>query len=118
MFSFLRVSMKVPFLRPGESMQEKYAASLNRKKHEHFYTVQYEHEVYEDEVKRVWNAQEQSLSNPNEPIEEDEASQPIETKGKDVAMMSDDGTSIADSQYVRFSIFNFLIRLGAVFYDV
>ncbi|KAM0746937.1 hypothetical protein T439DRAFT_350223 [Meredithblackwellia eburnea MCA 4105] len=76
-FSFLRVSMKDIFLRAGEEMATRLAQMENRPKSAHRYNVQEQQEVYKEEIRRIWNAQYASLSNPIEPIltEEDEERQ-------------------------------------------
>ncbi|KAK4694680.1 hypothetical protein P7C70_g8694, partial [Phenoliferia sp. Uapishka_3] len=67
-FSFLRVSMKDIFLRDGEEMATRLAQMESRPKSAHRYNVQEQQEVYKEEIRRIWKAQFDSLSNPVEPV--------------------------------------------------
>ncbi|KAL8280182.1 hypothetical protein RQP46_007512 [Phenoliferia psychrophenolica] len=67
-FSFLRVSMKDIFLRDGEEMATRKAQMDSRPKSAHRYNVQEQQEVYKEEIRRIWKAQYDSLSNPVEPV--------------------------------------------------
>ncbi|KAI7847879.1 hypothetical protein BDC45DRAFT_451157 [Circinella umbellata] len=66
-FSFIRVSMKDIFLRAGESAEEKLAQIEQRPKSAHRYNVAEQQQIYKEEIDRIWKAQLESLSNPNEP---------------------------------------------------
>lgn len=61
-FSFLRTSMKGGFKAMGESVNEK----LDKSKYGgHSYSVALQQKAYDDEIKRIWYAQAESLSSTN-----------------------------------------------------
>ncbi|KAI8096715.1 uncharacterized protein BX664DRAFT_377911 [Halteromyces radiatus] len=66
-FSFIRVSMKDIFLRAGESAEEKLAQIEARPKSAHRYNVAEQQQIYREEIARIWKAQLDALSNPEEP---------------------------------------------------
>ncbi|CAM0136853.1 hypothetical protein VKS41_007438 [Umbelopsis sp. WA50703] len=66
-FSFIRVSMKGIFLRAGESAAEKLAEIEARPKSAHKYNVAEQQQIYKEEIARIWKAQFDALTNPEEP---------------------------------------------------
>ncbi|OMH80156.1 putative transcription initiation factor TFIID [Zancudomyces culisetae] len=64
-FSFLRVSMKDIFLRPGEDIETKLAEIESRPKSAHRYNVAEQQEIYREEIDRIWNGQLRLLSSPS-----------------------------------------------------
>ncbi|KAJ3168067.1 hypothetical protein HDU87_001268 [Geranomyces variabilis] len=61
-FSFIRASMKEPFLRYGESAEERAERDRHRPKSSHRFSFAEQQQVYREEIKRIWDAQIASLS--------------------------------------------------------
>ncbi|KAJ1672704.1 hypothetical protein EV182_006660, partial [Spiromyces aspiralis] len=66
-FSFLRISMKDIFLRPGESVEDKLAEIESRPKSAHRYNVAEQQQIYRDEVEMIWQAQLRALASTEPP---------------------------------------------------
>ncbi|CAK3889344.1 transcription initiation factor TFIID 111 kDa subunit [Lecanosticta acicola] len=63
-FSFVKTSMKGGFQAQGESVQDKINAKKRKETGGHSYNVAEQQKSYEESIKRIWNAQQSSLSNP------------------------------------------------------
>ncbi|CAG8462424.1 9352_t:CDS:10 [Ambispora gerdemannii] len=74
-FSFIRVSMKDIFLKQGETAEDKQAEIDKLPKTAHKYSVAEQHQRYQEEIDRIWNAQYASLSNKKEIPDELEQSE-------------------------------------------
>ncbi|KAJ3172201.1 hypothetical protein HDU88_007017 [Geranomyces variabilis] len=61
-FSFIRASMKEPFLRYGESAEERAERDRHKPKSSHRFSFAEQQQVYREEIKRIWDAQIASLS--------------------------------------------------------
>ncbi|KAJ3155269.1 hypothetical protein HDU86_004359 [Geranomyces michiganensis] len=61
-FSFIRASMKEPFLRYGESAEERAERGRHKPKSSHRFSFAEQQQVYREEIKRIWDAQIASLS--------------------------------------------------------
>ncbi len=76
-FSFIKTSMKGGFKAMGESVEDKLDAKKMKELGGHSYNVARQQKSYEESIRRIWEAQKQSLSSTIEQsdseIEEDEA---------------------------------------------
>lgn len=61
-FSFIKTSMKGGFRAMGESVEEKIQGKRLKENNGHGYNVQRQQQQYEDSIRRIWEAQRQSLS--------------------------------------------------------
>ena len=61
-FSFIRTSMKGGFKALGESVEDKIDAKRLKELGGHSYNVARQQKAYEDSIRRIWEAQRQSLS--------------------------------------------------------
>ncbi|KAE9964663.1 hypothetical protein BLS_008150 [Venturia inaequalis] len=67
-FSFAKISMKGGFQAPGESVDSKIAAERKKTQTGHNYNVNDQKTAYRQTIRRIWSAQEQSLSSAVEPV--------------------------------------------------
>jgi hypothetical protein len=67
-FSFAKISMKGGFQAPGESVDAKIAAERKKTQTGHNYNVNDQKTAYRQTIRRIWTAQEQSLSSSVEPV--------------------------------------------------
>jgi hypothetical protein len=67
-FSFAKISMKGGFQAPGESVDAKIAAERKKTQTGHNYNVNDQKTAYRQTIRRIWSAQEQSLSSSVEPV--------------------------------------------------
>jgi hypothetical protein len=67
-FSFAKISMKGGFQAPGESVDAKIAAERKKTQTGHNYNVNDQKTAYRQTIRRIWTAQEQSLSSGVEPV--------------------------------------------------
>lgn len=76
-FSFIKTSMKGGFKAMGESVEDKLDAKKMKELGGHSYNVARQQKSYEESIRRIWDAQKQSLSSTIEQsdteIEDDEA---------------------------------------------
>ena len=61
-FSFIKTSMKGGFRAMGESVAEKIESKRNKEYGGHSYNVARQQQSYEESIRRIWEAQKQSLS--------------------------------------------------------
>lgn len=61
-FSFIKTSMKGGFRAMGESVAEKIESKRNKEFGGHSYNVARQQQSYEESIRRIWEAQKQSLS--------------------------------------------------------
>ncbi|GAA93428.1 hypothetical protein E5Q_00069 [Mixia osmundae IAM 14324] len=66
-FSFLKVSMKDIFLREGESRDARLAQLAKRPKGHQKISPSEQHAIYEEEIERIWKAQNTALSSHKRP---------------------------------------------------
>ncbi|KAI8912963.1 hypothetical protein DFJ77DRAFT_466147 [Powellomyces hirtus] len=71
-FSFIRASMKEPFLRYGESAEDRQERDRNKPKSSHRFSFAEQQQVYREEIKRIWDAQLASLGATEKPHDEEE----------------------------------------------
>ncbi|KAK4506749.1 hypothetical protein PRZ48_000482 [Zasmidium cellare] len=62
-FSYVKTSMKGGFHAIGESVEEKISAAKRKQNNGHSYNVAAQQKAYEDSIRRIWDAQKNSLSN-------------------------------------------------------
>ncbi|MCJ1263225.1 hypothetical protein MMC22_003095 [Lobaria immixta] len=114
-FSFIKTSMKGGFKAMGESVEDKLDAKKLKELGGHSYNVARQQKSYEESIRRIWDAQKQSLSSTLEQsdteLEEDHVEQPDDFFGGARTPRSDAQTSSAirrrddetTSQFSRFS---------------
>ena len=61
-FSFIKTSMKGGFRAVGESVQDKLESKRNKEYGGHSYNVARQQQSYEESIRRIWEAQKQTLS--------------------------------------------------------
>ncbi|KAI9092172.1 hypothetical protein DFS34DRAFT_633941 [Phlyctochytrium arcticum] len=71
-FSFIRASMKEPFLRQGESAEDRLEREKTKPKSYHRFSFAEQQQVYREEIKRIWEAQLSSLSMRERPEDDDQ----------------------------------------------
>ncbi|KAI8816414.1 uncharacterized protein EV422DRAFT_581472 [Fimicolochytrium jonesii] len=74
-FSFIRASMKEPFLRFGESAEDRAERESLKPKGSHRFSFAEQQQVYREEIKRIWAAQLASLRATDPPVDEGEETQ-------------------------------------------
>ncbi|KAF2169846.1 hypothetical protein M409DRAFT_64840 [Zasmidium cellare ATCC 36951] len=62
-FSFVKTSMKGGFHAIGESVEDKISAAKRKQNNGHSYNVAAQQKSYDDSIRRIWDAQKNSLSN-------------------------------------------------------
>ncbi|KAJ3022698.1 hypothetical protein HKX48_005468 [Thoreauomyces humboldtii] len=78
-FSFIRASMKEPFLRYGETAEERAERDRQKPKTTHRFNLAEQQQIYQEEIKRIWDAQLTSLSSTERPFgEEDDSTMDME----------------------------------------
>lgn len=114
-FSFIKTSMKGGFKAMGESVEDKLDAKKLKELGGHSYNVARQQKSYEESIRRIWDAQKQSLSSTLEQsdteLDEDHVEQPDDFFGGARTPRSDAQTSSAirrrddetTSQFSRFS---------------
>lgn len=114
-FSFIKTSMKGGFKAMGESVEDKLDAKKLKELGGHSYNVARQQKSYEESIRRIWDAQKQSLSSILEQsdteLDEDHIEQPEDFFGGARTPRSDAQTSSAirrrddetTSQFSRFS---------------
>ena len=70
-FSFIKTSMKGGFKAEGESAADKMKARNMKESNGHAYNVQRQQKSYEDSIRRIWEAQKNSLSSTIEQSDSD-----------------------------------------------
>ncbi|KAJ3189184.1 hypothetical protein HDU85_002809 [Gaertneriomyces sp. JEL0708] len=71
-FSFIRQSMKEPFLRYGESYEERMERDKQKPKSAHRFSFAEQQTIYREEIERIWKAQAESLSSSDVPVDDDD----------------------------------------------
>src|SRR5262245_28226577 len=99
MMSFEKVSMKEPFLYPGESMAARLELVKDRKAHEHIYSVACETARYESLLDQIWQRQQDTLADPVEPADVD--LDPSPEQAEEGLETIDEESSVVESQMVR-----------------
>lgn len=61
-FSFIKTSMKGGFRALGESIEERLDAKKLKENHGHSYNVAKQQKAYDESIRRIWRAQQESLS--------------------------------------------------------
>lgn len=61
-FSFIKTSMKGGFRALGESIEERLDAKRLKENHGHSYNVAKQQKAYDESIRRIWRAQQESLS--------------------------------------------------------
>lgn len=84
-FSFIKTSMKGGFKAAGASALEKMHARHMKDSGGHAYNVQEQQKSYEESIRRIWEAQKQSLSATVEQSDSDMDEDPIEEASKNAA---------------------------------
>ena len=78
-FSFIKTSMKGGFKAMGESVEDKLDAKKLKELGGHSYNVARQQKSYEDSIRRIWEAQKQSLSSTMEQSDTDMDDEHVET---------------------------------------
>ena len=84
-FSFIKTSMKGGFKAAGASASEKMHARQMKDSGGHAYNVQEQQKSYEESIRRIWEAQKQSLSATIEQSDSDMDEDPVEEASKNAA---------------------------------
>ena len=84
-FSFIKTSMKGGFKAAGASAADKIHAKQMKDTGGHAYNVQEQQRSYEESIRRIWEAQKQSLSATFEPSDSDMDEDPVEEASKKAA---------------------------------
>ena len=98
-FSFLRTSMKGGFRAIGESVEDRLDAKRLKELGGHSYNVQKQAESYRESIRRIWEAQHQSLSSTidqsDEDMDSDGAEQPSRSRPRGITPRSEVQTPFA-----------------------
>ena len=78
-FNLIKTSMKGGFKAVGESVEDKLDAKKLKELGGHSYNVARQQKSYEDSIRRIWEAQKQSLSSTMEQSDTDMDDDPVET---------------------------------------
>lgn len=70
-FSFVKTSMKGGFQAPGESVNDKINSKNKKESGGHSYNVAKQQKAYDDYIRRIWEAQKDSLTNTQEFSDDD-----------------------------------------------
>lgn len=70
-FSFVKTSMKGGFQAPGESVNDKILSKNKKESGGHSYNVAKQQKAYDDYIRRIWEAQKDSLTNTQEFSDDD-----------------------------------------------
>lgn len=84
-FSFIKTSMKGGFKAAGASASEKMHARHMKDSGGHAYNVQEQQKSYEESIRRIWEAQKQSLSATVEQSDSDMDEDPVEEASRNAA---------------------------------
>ncbi|KAI5369948.1 Putative transcription initiation factor TFIID subunit 1 [Septoria linicola] len=75
-FSFVKTSMKGGFQAQGESVEDKIDKAKRKETGGHSYNVAKQQKQYDESIRRIWEAQRQSLQKPEEISEDDMEDEP------------------------------------------
>lgn len=93
-FSFIKTSMKGGFKVPGESVEERLDAKKLKELGGHSYNVSQQQKIYDESIRRIWEAQKRSLTNATEQSEtelEDDESEAVEESNVDLRTPKSEG---------------------------